>query len=287
MIVVTVTKRGTFLLATCVLILATNKPASQKPIFWSRATVAEPDRSIVVRANDPRPLDQAIIAIRQKYGWIVDYEDPPYGFNELVDDTDPNWRKAHPEANGVTRVAGGLFTTTFDLGIDMSSGSPDEERALDKIVADYEASANPGRFMLKRESSGRFSVVGVGIRDSNGSEKSVTPILDDRISLPLQERTVSDTIQLILQAVSENSEYKVVVGSAPLNLALQTRTKVGGDNVPARQLLTKAASATRFPLVWALLYDADMHCYFINFEVAMEAAGDVSGTPRLKPIPKR
>jgi hypothetical protein len=231
-------------------------------------------------------LDQAIIAIRQKYGWIVDYEDPPYGSNELVDDTDPNWRKANPEANGVTRVAGGLFTATFNLGSDMISGSADEERALDKIVADYEASANPGRFILKRESGGRFSVVGVGIRDSNGSEKSVTPILNNRISLPLNERTVSDTIQLILQAVSENSEYKVLVGSAPLNLVLQTRTKVGGDNVPARQLLIQAASATRFPLVWAVLFDADMHCYFINFEVAMRATGHAEGTPQLKPIPK-
>src|SRR5664279_6285613 len=155
MIVATVAKRCALLLAACVLILAADKPASQKPIFWSRATISETDGNIAVRANDPRPLDQAIIAIRQKCGWIVDYEDPPYGSNELVDDTDPDWRKTHPEANGVTRVAGGLFITTFSSGDDMSSGSLDEKRALDKVVADYEASANPGRFTLKTEPRAR------------------------------------------------------------------------------------------------------------------------------------
>ncbi len=240
----------------------------------------------MVRANDPRPLDQAITAIRQEYGWIVDYEDPPYESNELVDDTDPNWRKAHPEANGVTRVAGGLFTTTFTSGSDMSSGSPDEKRILDKVVADYEASANPGRFMLKTENTDRFSIVGVGSKGDTGEEKTVAPVLDTRISLPVQERTVSNSIQLILQAVSEGSGYKVL-GSAPVNLVLQARSKIGGENLPARQLLAQAASASRFPLVWALLYDANTHCYFMNFNVALEATGDGSGTPHLKPIPKR
>jgi len=287
MIVATVAKRCALLLAACVLILAADKPASQKPIFWSRATISETDGNIAVRANDPRPLDQAIIAIRQKCGWIVDYEDPPYGSNELVDDTDPDWRKTHPEANGVTRVAGGLFITTFSSGDDMSSGSLDEKRALDKVVADYEASANPGRFTLKTENDNRFSIVGVGAKGDSGDEKAVAPVLDSRISLPVQERTVSDSIHLILRVVSEKSEYKVLLGSAPLNLVLQTKTKIGGENLPARQLLAQAASATRFPLVWALLYDADTHCYFMNFDVAMEATGDGSGTPHLKPIPKR
>jgi hypothetical protein len=217
---------------------------------------------------------------------MVDYEDPPYDANYLVDDTNPSWRKAHPEANGVTRVAGGLFTTTFIPGSDMSSGSFDEKRTLDKVVADYEASANPGRFRLRGESAGRFAIVGVGSKGNTGEEKAVAPILDSRISLPVQERSVSDTIQLILQTVSEESEHKVLLGSAPVNLVLQARGKIGGENLPARQLLAQIASATRFPMVWRLLYDADSHCYFMNFEIAMDTTGDASGVPQLKPIPK-
>jgi hypothetical protein len=231
-------------------------------------------------------LRQAIEAIRQEYGWTVDYEDPPYESYDLVDGTDPAWRRAHPTAQGAMQVAGGLFTATFSAGSDMSSGSPDEERALRKVVADYNASGNPGQFMLKIESADQFSIVGIAIKDSNGNEKAVTPVLDTRISLPLQEHEVGEAMKLISQAVSEKSPYKVEPGNAPTNLSTQTRMKVGGDNLTARELFAQISAATRLRTIWLLLWDANEHCYFINLDIATQATSHGPGPPQLEPIRK-
>ena len=232
------------------------------------------------------PLQQAIEAIREEYGWTVDYEEPPYESYDLVDVTDPGWRRAHPDAKGVTGLAGGLFTATFNAGSDMSSGSPDEERALQKVVADYNASGNPGQFMLKVEGPGRFAIVGIAIKDSSGNQIAVPPVLDTRISFPLQERSVVDAMKLISKALSEKSPYKVEFGNAPNNLAIQTRMKVGGDNLTARELFAQISAATRLRTIWLLLWDANEHCYFINMDIATQATSHSPGPPQLRPIPK-
>jgi len=279
------TKRCVGLLIVCALASAADQSSPPKPKLWDRATIEQADGTVSVRADSSRPLQQAIEAIRQEYGWVVDYEDPPYESYDLVDNTDPGWRRAQPDAKGVTRVAGGRFTTTFSLGTDMSSGSPDEEQVLEKVVADYNASGNPGRFMVKREGADRFAIVGIGIRDSKGNYKAVPPVLDTRISLPPQEHDVVQAMKLISQALSEKSKHRVEPGNAPTNLAAQTRMTVGGDNLTARELFAQVAAATRLRTIWLLLWDADAGCYFINMDIAMEADHG-PGPPKLNPIPK-
>lgn len=283
MIIATTAKRCAWLLAVCTVVFAADQTVPPQPKFWDRATIEQADGTVSVRANFPRPLQQAIEAIREEYGWTVDYEDPPYESYDLVDGTDPGWRKAHPDAKGATRVGGGLFTATFNAGSDMSSGSPDEERALQKVVADYNASRNPGRFVLKTESTDRFAIVGIATKDTSGNEKAVTPILDTRISVPLQERSVKEAIELISQAVSEKSLPKVEFGNAPTIEALQTRMRVGGDNLMARELFAQVAVAIR--MFWLLLYDADAHCHFMNIDIARKPISDGLGPLQLKPIP--
>jgi len=100
---------------------AANQAATPvRPHFLCHATIERKDEQVSVLANNPRPLDQAVVAIRREYGLIVAYEDPPYDSQDLVDDTDPGWRVAHPDAKGVTRVAGGLrfgFLQEHNIGI--------------------------------------------------------------------------------------------------------------------------------------------------------------------------
>jgi hypothetical protein len=169
----------------------------------------------------------------------------------------------------------------------MSSGSPNEERALQKIVADYNASGNPGQFMLKVEGPDRFAIVGIAIKDSSGNQKTVTPVLDTRISLPVQEGDVVDAMKRISKTLSEKSPYKVEPGNAPTNLAIQTRMKVGGDNLTVRELLAQVAAATRLRTIWLLLWDADANCYFMNMDIATQATSHGPGPPQLKMIPNR
>jgi hypothetical protein len=265
--------------------LAISQVAAPKTRFWDHAIVKQKDGSVIVDANSPRPMDQALEAIAEQYGWVIDYEDPPYGSSDLVDDTDPAWRKAHPAEKGVTRVAGSMFRAEFSVDGDMVAGSPDEERVLDKVVADYEASGNPGDFVLKKEGvAGRYAVVGVAARDGNGNSRRYDPILDTRVTLSPEERSVGSTLDLIARLVSEKSGRLMDPGQAPINLVTQTRAKIGGDEQAARDLLAQLASETRLLMRWRLLYDADWKggTYFLNLEIATQTTKDGSGEAPLK-----
>jgi hypothetical protein len=113
-----------------------------KPSFMSAALIQHHETAGTLTANDPRPLMQAVEAMGQEYGWIVDFEDPQYRSHfDLVDDTDPTWRANHPNAKGMVRVSGGLFQSTFPEPSTISENV--EEKVLQKLVADYNASGNP------------------------------------------------------------------------------------------------------------------------------------------------
>jgi hypothetical protein len=277
----TIAKRFAITLVICSLGLAVDQTTNRQH-FLAQARIEQKDGHVSLLANSPRALDQAIGAIRHEYGWIVDYEDPPYGLPDLVDDTDRGWRKAHPNAKGVTRVAGGIFKTDFFLSSNVEMSSTDQERVLNQIVDDYKASGNPGDFTLRRESANRYAIVGIGVKNNDGTEKKVVPILDIGVTLPLEERTVGQALQLIAQALSRLSGYRVVLASAPTNMILQTKLKNGGTEKPARELLAQLAMATRFPMVWRLLYDADGGWYFINLEIAAQTATDSSDNPNIR-----
>jgi hypothetical protein len=268
----------------CVFSLGQNQVQPVRPIFWHRGTVERNDNAVTVHAFNPRALEQAIEAVQLKYGWIVDYEDPPYGAYDVVDDTDPEWRKDHPNGMTVTRPAGGTLTSTFRLGTDMSLGSADEERILDQIVSDYAESSNPGRFAVKKEGPDRFSIIGMGVRGEDGSWKSVNPILDTKITLVSEQRSAAETINSIMSAITAKTGAKIGLGSAPNNMIIQTKVTVGGSDRPVRQMLAEIASATRYPLVWDMRYDADWQGYFLNLAVAGTEVNDVNGQPNLNPL---
>jgi len=257
-----------------------------KPSFMNAAVVQHNGTSGTLTANDPRPLMQAIEAISQEYGWTVDYEDPPYRSQfDLVDDTDPIWRANHPTAKGVVRVSGGLFQTNFPEPSTIS-GNDVEEQVLQKLVADYNSSGNPGKFIVRKQAEGRYAVIGVSRRDDAGRDQSINAPLDTAISFPVQERDARATLHLIADSVTAKSGVKVYLGmtglsSDPLQEATLT---IGGSNVPARTLLLQALDSLsstslhfRGIFVWEFLFDADMNAYYLNLRSATKTVTDANG----------
>lgn len=260
------------------------RPPQQRRQFMKEGVVEHSAGSGRVLANSPRPLVQAISALNEEYGWVVDYEDPPYVSDaELVDDTDPQWRANNPGAPGVTIVAGGPFQLEYDEGPEIT-GHEGREAVLRKVVAAYNRSGNPGKFTLRAEGEGRYSVVGTSVKNQSRQDQNVSPILDTPISLPAQQRNGEDTVKAILTQLSAKTGVKMGIGSYSMNVLVQTQVTVGGENVPARSLLLKTFDATKRPLIWSLLYDADSKIYFLNISVASRATRDTYGRKRLVPI---
>lgn len=262
-----------------------------KPYFLNAGVIEHRGTAGSLTANDPRPLRQAIEAISQEYGWTVDFEDPPYqGHFDLVDDTDPKWRADHPTAKGATRVAGGLFQSNFPEPSTISSGNA-EEQVLQKLVSDYNASGNPGKFVVRKEAEGRYAVVGVSRRNDAGKDEAVDVLLDTPISIPVQQRDARATLRLIVDTLSAQTGVKVYLGTVGLSSdPLQdVELTTGGSNIPARTLLLQALDDVsvwtpprggqffRGLLVWNLLFDADRNDYRLGLSSATKAETDANG----------
>ncbi len=234
--------------------------------------------SITVTANDARPLAQAVTALSEEFGWAIDFEDPTYYSKyDLVDDTAPQWRAAHPNAKGVTVIAGDTFQTQFPKTPDTATSPAEEEHILDGVVSDYNASTNPGRFTVRNEGNGRFAVVGTYVKDENGQDQGVSPILDTPISIPAETRDANTTIEIILNSLTVKSQTKVAPFMVPQNALAQSQVTVGGQNIPARVLLLQTLSAAKMKLYWRLYYDRDVKMYGFSLLPLMKANYDASG----------
>jgi hypothetical protein len=272
-----------FLLAVSFTVLA---QAPTKPMFMNAAVVQHNRAAGTLTANDPRPLSQAIEAISQEYGWLVDFEDPLYRSHfDLVDATDPKWRASHPNEKGATRVSGGLFQSSFPEPSSIASGDA-EEQVLQKLVADYNSSGNPGKFIVRKEAEGRYAVIGAWRKDENGQDEAVKALLDTAISIPVQQRDATATLQLIVDTLSAASGVKVKLGTIGLSSdpLQEANLTLGGVNVPARTLLLQAldeVSSTsphfRGIFVWNFLFDADTNAYWLRLRSATKTETNPNG----------
>jgi hypothetical protein len=213
----------------------------------------------IVRADNARPLEQAITAMCEEYGWRVHYEDPPYqGKHDLIDGFNPEYRAAHPGIKPMPAPAGGPFQSTYPEPQNTSIQRTQEEQILNKIVMDYNQSGNPGHFVLRSLPDGSFDVLGDGTHDDNGNLVPVTPILDTPISIPLATYSFGGTIQAIMKALAAKTGVSAD-GPAfgPTNLMMGGQVSLGGATIaPARDFLLQLLALEKAGnLRWTLLYE--------------------------------
>ncbi|SRR6266498_1579270 len=254
--------------------------------YMDEGLVEHKPNSATLKVNDPRPLNQAISTLNEEYGWTIDYEDPPYMSDvELIDITDPKRRAANPN-DRVTIPAGDGFQ--FDYDEDQLIAQPEREVALlHTMVAAYNRSGNPGRFVVREEEKGRYTIIGSIIKNHAGQDQDISPVLDTQISIPVENRVAIDTLQLILKELSAKSNTKVAIGSVPANLLFNTRVTVGGANASARSLILRTFNATGRPLTYSLFYFEDTQRYLLRATVAVRAHRDTYGRKTLIPLDSR
>ncbi|MGH9604738.1 MAG: hypothetical protein ACRD3N_03450, partial [Terracidiphilus sp.] len=127
------------------------------PLLSQERSIVYSNGSATVAVNDPAPLAQAIIGVREEYGWVVDYEDPPWQSGDLHDVSPAAWHAAHPGRRGSMEPDGGAFQSTYAVCPDMWGSASEELQVLNKIVSDYNASGNPGRFIVRVQTDGSYA----------------------------------------------------------------------------------------------------------------------------------
>ena len=128
---------------------------------------------------------------------------------------------------------------------------------LQKVVADFNKSGNPGQFTLVDEGAGRFAIVG----QANGTSQT---ILDTPITVNIAQLNGSFALNAISEALTTSSGIKVIVTTYPLNLFVQTVFTTRASNQPAREALRDVVDATQRKIEWTLLYDMDDKAYYLN-----------------------
>lgn len=255
--------------------------SSEQHKFMENAVINANGATSTVTAYSGEPLYLAISAVREEYGWVVDYEDPPYQSTyDLVDRATPGWHALHPGKPFLV-PAGGAFQSTYPVASDIWSSSASEREVLEKIVSDYNQSGNPGAFSVRQQSDGSFAVVGISIKDINGNKQPVGAILDTLVTVPTAQRSLMETLKLIAQALWLKSGIKVVGICPDNNFAGQSAVSIGGTSVSVRSLLLQTAEQLPLGTVWNLLYEANTPKYILTFAVAGRAEYDTFGGKRL------
>jgi hypothetical protein len=229
------------------------KPAS----YLKQAVVTQNADTIHVSANSPRPLLQALDALQQKFGWVVDYEDPRYISH--MDYIDVSGDETRPQV-----PAGGIFA------VDVSAKAAEAD-TLRLVVNSYNQSENPGRFEVRAGEQNRFYVVGTGAHDSKGSVSAQQALLDVSVTIPNRQRTIAETINLICGAAAKQAHTTVTLGVSPRNFLEHAQAKIGGAKVPARDLLLQCLAATHRNLYWRLLFDPSSKGYFLDIHALPKA----------------
>lgn len=264
----------------CELAAAQSTP---RPKFLDHALIRHDGTEVTVLASDSLPLFQALSGVRLEYGWQINWESAPgYSRFDLVDDTDPGWRTAHPGEKGVTRPAGGQFTATFPEPKEASDSA--DRDVLARLVDEYNATDNPGKYALRVDADGQFAVVGTRVRDEAGALQDIQPLLDTPVTIAKIPRNVQDTIESILGALRSVTGKKVLFAVASSSLFINTQVTMGGDRIPARELLKKALASTKRPLQYDLGFDPDVPVYLLSVSLTMKAEENGLGGRKLVPV---
>lgn len=115
---------------------AANAYAQQTGRVVERAELRHAKGTATCVVNAPRPLQQSVQLVNEEYGWAVNYEDPLWDGADLVDDTDPAWRAAHPNERGVRRVRGGAFESQYSELPTTAHSADERSSVLGKLVSD-------------------------------------------------------------------------------------------------------------------------------------------------------
>jgi len=250
--------------------------SGQRDSYIPRGLVSNQSGKVSVAANDPRPPDQAMMALREYYGWKLDYEDPVYSAEDVMDDTDPAWSQSHPGSKRATVPKGGAFSASYPgvTNPTVQMMTTQMTMVVVAIVQQYNAISRSSRFVTVSEGDGRIAVL-----PEAGS------VLDTEVTLPKGSRSLVDEVHLIMQAISDNSGQIVSTGYLPSPSGWANLTfDDGGETSTARARLLATIAKAQYPLVWRMLYDFDHKKYFFNLFAATQTSQGRDGSILNRPL---
>lgn len=195
----------------------------------------------VISVSGSRPVDEAIRELQRRYGWMVTYEEYPLQFSGDLEDVTTKVRKdlrpgEIPDASKRVLISKERsLTLTYELPEEVKSLLP--SKLVVRQLLEQNASSGSSPVFELREGNDRLHVIATQVRNASGELGPIHPILDTIVSIPPEERTGTQLIRALLDAVNRSSGPHLAFGIAPDNILAQYHTSAGYEDLPARQVL--------------------------------------------------
>ena len=251
------------------------------------AGVAYGQVGVIFSVTGSSPLAKAAEEFEARYGIPISYEDPAYAYDgDLVDHTDPDYKRSHPDGPKALVPKGGTVVLRGNFHAPVRS-SVDAMPLLQSLLDDHARAGNPGEFALVPSGDG-VVIVPTKVRDANGFLVPDQSPLEVRISFPELQRTDLETLDAICGTILADSGMKVGVASHNFDGLRSTEARgkyyvtIGANNEPARSVLQRTLARLERPepgnktpipkMAWSLLYVPGQKIYVLNVgQVLVEA----------------
>ena len=219
----------------------------------SRGAPTHQTGKFIIQTTNSRPVQQALSQLRDKYGLTLDYEEGATSDPRRISGT-----------GNQRRWIGGRYTIKL-----REPRSPDfaaSRRMIAEVLSQFSASGAQ-HFTTILGANHRITVT-----PSNASKR----ILDTPIVISVADRSVDETIEAILAAVSQQIGRPFEIGGIADNGTAETHVTLGSATpIPARLLLAQVLDAVPFRRSWDQNWEPGTDTYII----AIQSADKMETTP--------
>lgn len=240
---------------------------------WPTGALLMAQTEAVVDVTDCRPLAVAVEQAETVLGIPINYEDVRYENSADLEDVStaaqraevPGYRLLVPRTG---RVSGLLRAGRF---------GPHGGKVLDvaNLLSSYRENGLPGDFTIE-EANGMLYVVPTRYLAADGRKRDMLSLMRTPVSVPFADRTVWDTVAVIMDSVSVTTRARVRIGMMPFFPKLKISYGVSGASArdALAELFGKAASG---PVSYQLLFDPRAG-YMLNVHPVPSAGPDSAAT---------
>ena len=209
-----------------------------------------------------RALEDVLSQVQVAFKFPIYYEELPF--------ENPSDLKAV----AIPGIRPALVSPVSDLTVTLTEVDSTPYLAIESVLSAYTQAGYPGIYKVVPHDH-RIDVLPAQLRSFSGSMKDTVPILTVPITLSVAERTVADTLQLILDAASKQSGYRILIIRAPAPV-FQT-VQLGANGEALGDVLENLSDALGSVFSVAFRYVPDEKTYY--FDVTGVAPPDPAGKP--------
>jgi hypothetical protein len=172
-----------------------------------------------------------------------------------------------------------------DFTVTLSDIDTNAYQATRSVLSAYQSAGGPIGYSVVPLNN-RVDVIPTQVLAAGGTLTNIaTPVMSQPVTFAPAARSIADALQLVVDAVSTESGFKVVLADVP-GSPLET-VQLGAAALPARDVIAAIGLAINRQVSFQCLYDAGSKTYYLN--VRAVAPDPIPGGPaqhgNIRPLP--